>query len=159
MKEGKRQKLGQILKLQGIISGPKLVKALDQQKLHGGKLGEVLVAQGLITEEQLTIALHEQWRIPIIDFDRAPFNSQAIRALTQNYCVDHMVLPVTFIRVGGKPILVLAMENPSNHGLIEQVHQMTNFPIKPMLAGRFRLIQAISDSYQNLKQSAQYPYV
>lgn len=143
------ERLGQILKRRGHLSGPKLVRALDQQKLHGGKLGNILVDQGALTEEQLLLALQEQWHFPIVDWSKAPIDNAALGLLPQSFAALRMVLPLTFLRVQNNGhILVVAMENPGDKNLIADLHQKTGYPIKPMLAGRLRLMEAIAEAYR-----------
>jgi len=148
--------LGQILKQRGLITGTQLVRALDHQKLHGGKLGHILVDQGIIEEDDLTICLQEQWQIPLIDFERAPISPQALKLIPPEFLCQNLVMPITFIK--NNSILVVAMENPKDHALIEKIFQMTTFPIKPMLAGRFRLTTALATILRRFP-SETHPYV
>ena len=148
---GKR--IGEILKFHRLISATKLQRALDQQKINGGKLGEILVDRGYISEKDLLVALQEQFQVPIIDFDRAPQNPKALKIISPNFANEYLVLPITFIQVPRGLILVVAMENPSNKALIKHLNEITGYPIKPMLAGKRRLIQAILEAYRS--ESAQ----
>jgi len=150
-----KKKLGQILKKKGLLTGTRLVRILDRQKLTGQKLGEILLDEGLISEEVLLEALQEQFQIPIVDFQNAPVDSEALSLISQEFAVDYMVLPLTILQVAQGKILVVAMEDPGDKHLIQTMYQTTGYAIKPLLAGRNDLIQAIAEAYRNLPQMAQ----
>lgn len=56
-------KLGEILIAQGLVSRADVEKALDRQKVEGGRLGSILVAMGVLTVSQLLATLHNQKQI------------------------------------------------------------------------------------------------
>jgi type IV pilus assembly protein PilB len=153
-----KKKLGQILKKRGILTGTRLVRILDQQKLSGGrKLGEILIDEGIITEEILLEALREQFQVPIVDLAHAPRDLAALALISQGFAVEHLVLPLTILQVSQGKILVVAMEDPSNKNLIQKMYQITGHAIKPLLAGKHVLTQAIAEAYRNLPASTQAP--
>ena len=154
-----KKKLGEILRYYQKISGPKLKSGLDQQKLHGGRLGEILVSRGFISEQDLLNALQEQYQIPIIDFAKAPRNPKALQLVSQNFATNHLILPITFIQISSGLILVVAMEDPGNKKLIKHLNDLTGFPIKPMLAGKFRIIQAIAEAYRSDSPNSSVAYL
>jgi len=147
------ERLGQILKRKGLITGSKLVKALDEQKLRGLRLGEILVAQGLLTEKDLVFALSEQSKIPVINFSRAPVSAQALALVHRQIALDFMVMPVTFVKSLQGPVLVVAMESPPAAAFLQKLTRLTGHPIKPMLASKTQILSAIAEAYRQISQT------
>ena len=147
---GYSERLGQILKRKGLITGTKLVKALDEQKLRGLRLGEILVSQGLLAEKDLVFALSEQSKIPVINFSRAPVSARALALIERQMALKHMILPVTFLNTPQGAVLVMAMENPPLSGFLEDLTTLTGHSIKPMLASRTQILSAITEAYRQI---------
>lgn len=147
---GYSERLGQILKRKGLITGTKLVKALDEQKLRGLRLGEILVSQGLLAEKDLVFALSEQSKIPVINFSRAPVSAKALALVERQTALKHMVLPVTFLNSVQGPILVMAMESPPQGTMLEDLTTLTGHTIKPMLASKTQILSAIAEAYRQI---------
>lgn len=144
------ESLGQILKRKGLITGTKLVKALDEQKLRGMRLGEILVSQGNLTEKDLVFALSEQSKIPVINFSRAPVSAQALALIQRQTALDFMVMPVTFLKSTSGPVLVIAMDSPPAKSFLEKLTQLTGYQIKPMLASKTQILSAIAEAYRQI---------
>jgi hypothetical protein len=67
-----KQKLGDLLVRDGLITESDLRTMLAQQKQHGGRLGEHLVRVNLCTEAQIAQALARQLNIPFNDMSDPP---------------------------------------------------------------------------------------
>src|SRR5438105_331629 len=67
-----KQKLGDLLVRDGLITEADLRTMLAQQRQHGGRLGEHLVRVNLCTEEQIAQALARQLNIPFNDMSDPP---------------------------------------------------------------------------------------
>ena len=53
-----REKLGQILLKEGLITEEQLDKAIEIQKKEGTRLGETLINLGIVTEKDIVINKH-----------------------------------------------------------------------------------------------------
>jgi general secretion pathway protein E len=67
-----RQKIGDLLRSDGLVSEADLKGALDLQHDVGGLLGMLLVRMGAISEAQLLDALSRQLAIPVLTPEEAP---------------------------------------------------------------------------------------
>ena len=67
-----KQKLGDLLVKDGLITESDLRTMLAQQRQHGGRLGEHLVRVNLCSEEQIAQALARQLNLPFNDLSDPP---------------------------------------------------------------------------------------
>src|SRR5436305_413633 len=67
-----KQKLGDLLVRDGLITEADLRTMLAQQRQHGGRIGEHLIRVNLCSEEQIAQALARQLNIPFNDMSEQP---------------------------------------------------------------------------------------
>src|SRR3989338_8456689 len=67
MKKSK-EKLGQILLKEGLITEEQLEKAMEIQKKDGARLGETLINLGILTEKDIVVAMAKQLSIPYASY-------------------------------------------------------------------------------------------
>jgi type IV pilus assembly protein PilB len=60
-------KLGELLLKAQLINQQQLTKALEEQKVSGGKLGEILQRLGYVTEDDIIECLSHQFGVPSIN--------------------------------------------------------------------------------------------
>ncbi len=138
-------RLGELLKMNGLISEETLAEALETQartQPHR-KLGQLLIEQGLITERQLLEALEFQLGVPCVDLSEAKADVSVLSLLPARIARDYEVLPLE--RSGGK--LKAAMADPLNQEAINAVQTATGFAVQPMLAAGAELKEAILRYY------------
>ncbi len=138
-----RKKLGEILIEASVINQETLNRGLAEQRKWGGQLGRVMVDRGLITEDALVKALSQQFRIPVIDVARASVPRAALDAVSVELAQQFCVLPV---KLEGK-FLDLAMSDPTNLGVIDELRMRTQLDVQPFIAGPRAIEQAIKRWY------------
>ena len=79
----KKQRLGEGLVEQGLISEKQLHHALDMQKQTGKKFGRLLVEMGLVTDEILAAVLARQLNIQFVDLKTFSFRPDLLRLLPE----------------------------------------------------------------------------
>jgi hypothetical protein len=139
--ENRRIMLGELLLKAGVISEGQLRAALGEQKKWGGKLGMVLVDMGFLKEETLVKALSKQLGLPRVDFDGLRIAPEALQKIDRDYCETHQILPVSFD--GLRKQLVIAMADPQNLKLVDEIGFRTGCKIHVAIAGERALAQAI----------------
>ncbi|MCK6483874.1 MAG: Flp pilus assembly complex ATPase component TadA [Phycisphaerae bacterium] len=119
-----RRQLGQILVARGLITAEQLEQALKNQDATGRHqlLGEVLLEAELVTEDQLVEALAEAYDIPYAKLTPKLADAKIVDLLPRDSLEKCGVLPL--FRVDG--VLTLAMSEPSNVFLIEDVARRTS---------------------------------
>src|SRR5437660_11973558 len=124
----KRKSIGQMLVAKGLLTQQALDAVLETQKSQGRQklLGELLVEQGLITEEQLCETLAEVYGVPYAKVSPKICDPKIIEVLPREFIEKHTVLPMFLV----KNVLTVALAEPSNLFLIEEIQQLTNHAVQ-----------------------------
>lgn len=138
-----RKRIGEILVQAGVLQESGLRAALGEQQRWGGHLGQILVDMRLVTEEVLVKALSAQLNFPIIDLDRLEIPGEVLALVTPEMAEENSVIPV---RVEGK-FLDVAMSNPINVGIIDELRIRTQLNVRPYLAGPYMVQRALGKFY------------
>lgn len=120
-----------------------LEAALAEQQRWGGHLGRILVDMRLVSEEVLVKALSAQLNFPIIDLDRVEIPQEVLALVSSETAEENSVIPV---RVDGK-FLDVAMSNPINVGIIDELRIRTQLNVRPYLAGPYMVQRALARFY------------
>src|SRR5450756_2087602 len=131
--------LGEILVSEGYVSQEDLGIALTEQSERGQSLGRVLVELGMLSEVQLVSALAAQVGMDFIELSDYPVDRVAVALLPAALCRRHTVLAVGF----EDGALRLAMADPGNVVAVDDVRNMTGIQVRPVVATRDDLTQAI----------------
>src|SRR5689334_24891793 len=137
-------KLGEILLREGLITQDQLKKALLEQKNTGMRLGYTLVKLGFIQETEISKMLARQYRMPAVDLSRFEVDPKIVKLIPPDVAVKHTVLP---LKREGR-ILTVAMADPTNVSVIEDLKFITRYDIFPVIAGEYTLRTAIEKYYE-----------
>jgi hypothetical protein len=126
----KRKTIGQLLIAKGIVTQQILDAVLAQQKAEGGNrhklVGEILLEQGLVSEEQLLETLAEAYGVPYAKVSPKICDPKCIELLPREFVEKHVVLPMFLV----KNTLTVALAEPSNLFLIEEIQQLTGYQVQ-----------------------------
>jgi len=136
-------RLSDILLADGLITQDQLKAALTEQKQSGFRLGYILVKQGVIGEVEITKALARQLRMPAVDLSRFEPDPKLLRLIPTDMAKKHLVLP---LRRDGRNLTV-AMVDPSDLGLLQDLKFITRFDVFPVIAGEYSLRTLIEKHY------------
>lgn len=136
-------RLGELLVRRNVITSDQLRKALEEQKTRGGRLGSSLVRLGFIKEDELLSFLSAQYRVPSIKLAKYEITPNVIKLIPSSIAKKYFIVPVH--RVG--PKLTLAMADPSNIMVIDEIKFMTGFNVEPVVASEAEIIDAIKKYY------------
>jgi len=125
-------RLGQLLIAEGLITEDQLARALDAQRSTPAPLGALLVSQGVLHEDRLTGILSIHLEVPIADLKHGEVDSEVARLVPHDFARRNHVLPLR--RENGH--LEVAMSDPTNLPLMNDLRLITGLPIAPMIAGR-----------------------
>ncbi len=143
-------RLGDILIKEGLLKDEQLKEAINLQKTTGKRLGEALVSLKLVTEEQLAEVLGRQIGIPYRRFSQGELKQEADPILRDILPLDvirkDLVLPLAK-NAGG---LAVAMVDPLDLLLIDNLKRMTGCPINPVITTRSDISSAIEETYGKL---------
>jgi type IV pilus assembly protein PilB len=124
------QRLGQVLLGEGLITDEQLARALDAQRVNRAPLGTVLVNQGAIHEDHLTRILSVHLETPVADLKHVEVEPEIARLVPEDFARRNLVLPLR--RDNGH--LAVAMSDPSNLVLLNDVRLITGVPVAPYIA-------------------------
>ena len=137
------ERLGELLIKRNYITPDQLKRALDEQKLKGGRLESNLVRLGYIKEDELLSFLSAQYRVPSIKISKMEINPSVIKLIPSSLSKKYFIIPIN--RMG--PKLTLAMADPSNIVVIDEIKFMTGFNVEPVVASETEIIDAIKKYY------------
>lgn len=137
------ERLGELLVKRNFITLEQLRKAIEEQKLKGGRLESNLVRLGYIKEDELLSFLSSQYRVPSIKLSKIEINPSIIKLIPSSIAKKYFIIPVN--RIGSK--LTLAMADPSNILVIDEIKFMTGFNVEPVVASGTEIVDAIKKYY------------
>jgi len=136
-------KIGEFLLEDSRITQEQLQNALEVQKKEPGKLGSILIRLGYVTEEDIAQALSKQFGYPSINLSKFDIDEKVLELIKPEMARKHIVMPVH--RIGS--ILTLAMADPSNLFVQEEIRFSTNLRIQAVIAPESSIIESIDKYY------------
>ncbi|MBO4243136.1 MAG: Flp pilus assembly complex ATPase component TadA, partial [Clostridiales bacterium] len=137
------KRLGDILIESGFLTAAELAEALSVQKESGKRLGEVITDMGLMTEFDILRAVSSQYNYPIIDLTSIEVDPKAMALLSEDFCTKNVVVPIGF----DDDKLVVAIDDPLNILIQDELQFQTGYDIVLMLATRTGIMDTIKVNY------------
>ncbi|HEX9165954.1 MAG TPA: type IV-A pilus assembly ATPase PilB [Gemmatimonadales bacterium] len=137
-------RVGDLLLQEGLVTREQLTTALSEQRTSGLRLGYLLVKQGAVNEVEVTRALARQLRMPAVDLSKFEPDARILRLIPGEVARKHLVMP---LRREGRT-LTIAMADPSDLGLLQDLKFITRFDVFPVIAGEFTLRALIEKHYE-----------
>jgi type IV pilus assembly protein PilB len=150
----RQQPLGQVLLDEGLITEDQLGRALNAQRTSSALLGTVLVNQGAIPEDTLTLVLSAHFDIPVADLKHVDIDAEIARLVPEDFARRHLTLPLG--RENGH--IAVAMTDPGNHNVLNDLRVITGFHVKPYIASQSDILlnlTRIHDMHPRLNEVAQ----
>jgi type IV pilus assembly protein PilB len=143
-------KIGELLVKEGLITREALDKALTEQKSSGYRVGYNLVKLGFINEVELTRMLARQFRMPAVDLSNFEVDPKIAKLIPAELAQRHLVLP---LKREGRTLTV-AMADPSDLGVIDDLKFITRYDIFPVIAGEYTLRNSVDKHYGEVGDDA-----
>ncbi len=115
----------------GLLDAVGLRRALNEQRRWGGQLGTVLVDLKLVSEEALVAALSRQLNFPVVRLDELEVSEDVLALVPSELAERHQIVP--FAKQG--KFLDVAMSDPTNLGVIDELRIRTQLNVRTYLAG------------------------
>ncbi len=136
--------LGELLVKKGVITSQQLQEALEEQKKTGQPLGAVLISMGIVSEEQAILpSLAEKFNISFVSLKSTVVSQEALARLPAKAVNHYKVFPVKY----ENGILTVAMGNPWEIAVLDDLAMVGHAQIQPVLAGERDIIEAIREHY------------
>jgi len=141
--ESFKDRLIDILVKGKVIKEKDLAKALEIQKRRGSSLGKILIDSGFITEKDLMVVMSRQLNIPPIDLTKYKIDKMMMQLIPEKFVKQYCIIPIS--RIGST--LMVAMADPLNIFLMDDLKTLTNYKIEPVIATENDIKEAISKFY------------
>ncbi|MCK4882901.1 MAG: Flp pilus assembly complex ATPase component TadA [Candidatus Omnitrophica bacterium] len=138
-----RDRLQEILIRDKHISSKDLERALEEQRKSGGELSKILVKLELIDEVALAQVLSEGLGLPPINIDRLKVDLEIIKIIPKETAIKYQIMPVSLMG----DHLTLAMADPLNIFVIDNVKVLTGYTINPIIGLPKDIIRTIEKYY------------
>lgn len=143
----KYKKLGEMLVSEGLISKFQLTEAIKLQKSEGGRFGEVLIKHGYMTEEQIVKALGKQLEVSYVTLSSGKLKPAADQNLKELIPYDFAIKNICLPLFRTMSSLTVAMFDPTDIILIDNLRKMTACDINPVIASRSDTLRMIEEFY------------
>jgi hypothetical protein len=145
--------LGTLVFRAGLLPEERLEEALQEGMKTGKRLGEILLERGWVSEIDLGRLLAGQKGLPFVELDPAAIDPTAPPLLPAEKARLHGALPIGF--EAGVPVVAVA--DPSNDLVVENVRRALACEPVLVVAGRDALHRAITHAYGGAETHAQAP--
>jgi len=124
----------------GILSSDQLDEAREKKGEMNCSLVETLAKLKFVDEYNLTKAISETLELPIQDLNDINVDLDTLTLIPDHFVKQHNVLP---IKVEDGDILVVAMGDPTNVFLLDNLQVLTSLSIKPILTAPSQISKKI----------------
>ena len=137
--------LGDLLLQEGLLTRDQLSVAVAEAKSSRLRLSYVVAKQGIVPEIEVTKLLARHHRMPAVDLTKFEVDPRTLRLIPGEVAAKHIVLP---LKREGRTLTV-AVADPSDHGLLDDLKFITRYDLFPVIAGEVTLRALIERHYEN----------
>jgi len=152
-----RKRIGELLVEVGAIDPFQLESALAHQRRWGGRLGRAIVHLGFLREEDVLSAVGGQLGVSYVTLWDKVIPRDVIALVPEKLIRSRKVLPIARLREHRRGPLVVALADPSDLTVIDELAFATGLEIRPMLASEEELDQAIENHLGNRGRESSLP--
>ena len=142
MEKSQKQITGNLIDVllrEGLITRSQLDEAIRIQQTTEKPLARILVEMGAITESAKMTILKKAFGYELVSLVSEDLDPTILSLVPRSIAYRHHVIPVKII----DRTLVLAMEDPSNLVLIDNLKALVNMNIRPVIASGMDIDQAL----------------
>lgn len=144
----KKKLIGDILLDRGVISKEQLDRALHQQGQTDDPIGNILIRLKYAKEEEVIRALAFQKGVPFQDLSKVRFKDELRKIIPGEMAHKFNVMPIS--KDEDTNTLVIAMENPDDVVIIDEIKAYTKLKISIVCATRKDIGKSIEKFYGSL---------
>lgn len=125
-------KVGDLLKLKGLLSEKQFRLAMNQQRVTGDLLGDTFVKLGFVSSNEIVQALAEQEGLEFVDLKDYPISEEALKLIPKDTAVSAEFIPLDI----DEGRLCIGIINPSNIHAVDAVTRLTQKQPKVYMVDR-----------------------
>ena len=137
------KRLGELLIKANLVSPDQVQRALDEQKVGGGSIGTNLIKLRYIDEGTLLAFLGKYYHVESVSLSKITIDQKVTSLIPASTAKKHLLIPIK--RIG--PKLIVAMSDPSNIIVIDEIKFITGYNVQPVVAIDMDLVAAIKKHY------------
>ena len=142
-RSGSGLNIAAMLLQEGFVTSEQIAKAHARQKANGHKLGYNLIELGFVESATITMMLERQFRVRGVDLGSLDIDPGVLKLIPIEIANKYEVFPV---RRDGNTI-VLAMGDPTDWTVIDDLKFLTGYEIEPVVADEFSIVETIAAHY------------
>ncbi len=137
---------GDVFVQEGLITPEQLQLATEKQLEMGGDdpIARVMVEMGLISERDRVRCMGKVWGVPYIDLASVSPTDQAVALLSPQFAKRFKSIPIEL----KDSKLIVAMANPLDVFVIDELRMNTGYEIEPMIAVEEDILTCLADKYK-----------
>jgi len=139
-----RVRIGEMLLKRGNIDSAQLQSALAHQRRWGGRLGHAIVHLGFMKERALLETVGEQIGVPYVEIGDRPIPSRVLALVPEKLIRSRRALPLDLAGSGKRGQLVVALPDPADLRVVDEIAFATGLTVKPVLAAEPDIDRAIA---------------
>ncbi len=139
-----RVRIGEILVQQGRIDALQLESALAHQRQWGGRIGRAIVSLGFMPEGELLEAVGRQLGVPFVEIGDRHVPQQVLSLVPDRLIRTRRALPLARLSEKRRGPLVVALCDPGDLQVIDELSFATGMEVKPVLAAEADMDRAIA---------------
>jgi hypothetical protein len=136
--------IGELLKQEQLIDDLQLRSAMAHQEKWGGPIGQAFVQLGFIPEPVLLAAIGRQLGVSFVEIGDRFIPPDVIRLVPEKLIRARRAFPMALLAGGRRGQLVVALPNPNNLNVLDEITFATGLPVRPVLAGEKDIDRAIA---------------
>jgi type II secretion system (T2SS) protein E len=145
-------KLGEMLIEAGKLTPAQLEETLKSQVIFGGRLGTNLIEMGYLDEDDLVRFLSKKLGFPYATPEQLmAVSPEVIKLIPKEIAEKYKVIPLS----RDKKRLTLAMLDPADLSVIDEISFVTGYYLMPVIAPELRLVLAL-EKYYDIKRDVRY---
>jgi len=138
-----RVRIGELMVRQGRIDEMQLQSALAHQRRWGGRIGRAIIGLGFVSEPTFLEALSEQLGAPFIVVGDRTVPRSVLSLVPEKLIRSRRVLPLAKLNESRRGPLVVALSDPGDLAVLDEIGFVTGLEVRPALAAEADLDQAI----------------
>ena len=138
-----RVRIGEMLVQLGRIDPDQLQVALAHQRQWGGRLGGAIVRLGFLHEPALLDAVGQQLGVPFMEIGDREIAPKVLALVPRKLAEARRVLPLELTNDGRRGALVVALADPADLRIIDELSFVTGLAVRPVLVGEVDLDRAL----------------
>jgi type IV pilus assembly protein PilB len=138
-----RKRIGELLVEVGALDPFQLESALAHQRRWGGRLGSAIVHLGFLREDQVLSAVGHQLGVSYVSLWDKVVPRDVVSLLPEKVMRARKVLPLARLCEHRRGPLLVALSDPANLAVLDELSFATGLEIRPVLASEAELDRAI----------------